>query len=230
MSSARKNNRRHKKKKGGGNKEVVVFGRHWKGQVFPPRLRVCSDFTILKQQSNAGQAYYNSRLIPTYLYDVDPALGSTSMPFLTELAGIYRRYRLVKCTAIFSFASRETFPMIVYLVPLNTDPGNNVLSNATFYSNPLCKKIIIGGTAGNNKGRLKTSFTVAQFAGSVDANLDDQYSARTDGTAGGPVQAMTVVFGAASTGADLFGATGGITFTLDLKLEWDAFELTTPPG
>jgi len=59
MSSRKKNNRRGKKKKGMGNKEVVVFGSNWKGQVFPPRLRVCSDFTTVKQQSNNGFAYYN---------------------------------------------------------------------------------------------------------------------------------------------------------------------------
>jgi len=169
-------------------------------------------------------------MIPTYLYDIDPALGSTNMPFFTELAGIYRRYRLVKCKMVLSFANRETFPVVVYIVPDNSDPGNNSATPATFFSNPLCKKMVIGGTSGNNRGTLRHSFTVAQFAGSVDAHLDDQYSARMDGTGGQPPQAITFVFGCVTTGSDNLTTTGGLSLSIDLKLTFDVFEVTSPPS
>lgn len=225
--SSRKDKKHRKRQR--NNKEVITFGRHWRGQMFPPRLRVVSDYTMVKQQSNNGQSYYNSRLIPTFLYDIDPALGSTAMPYFTELAGIYRRYRLVKCSVQFKFANRETFPVLVYVVPNNTDPGNNVATGQdAFYSNPRAKKMVVPGSAGNNVGKLGLTFTVAEFAGSVNVNLDDVYSARMDGTGGSPVQALTVVFGVISTGADLLTTTGGLTMSLDLKLEWDAFEILLP--
>jgi len=203
----------------------------WRGQGFAPRHRISLRFVINKQQSNAGVLYYNSRIIPTYLYDIDPAFASSAMPFFTELAGIYKRYRLVKCTTEFHFACRETFPLVVYLVPNNTDPGNNVITNVQqLYSQPKTQITVVGGAAGNNVGYLKNEITVAEFAGSANANLDDAYSARMDGTGGGPAQALAMVFGFVATGADVPTATGGITFTLSSVLEFDCFELLNPTG
>jgi hypothetical protein len=62
------------------------------------------------------------RYRPSAAYDVDPVLGSTTMPGFTELAGIYNSYRVTKSKFRFEIVSNDARTGSVVLIPLNTDP------------------------------------------------------------------------------------------------------------
>lgn len=122
-----------------------------------------------------GQA--GARLIPTNAFDVDPTLGSTSMPFFSELAAIYGRYRVTTSKAKFEIVNSSNItPVEAILIPLNTDPGPtptapNVIS---WRANPYGKSKMTGLT-GSPTTVITNSISTEKIFGSKMVYYDDAF-------------------------------------------------------
>lgn len=145
------------------------------------------------------------------------------MPFFTELAAIYRRYRVTQSWIKISFANSEAFNMLVYVLPMNLDPTSNSAAYQSYLSNPLCKAEMVGPLTGQNRADISHYFAVSKFAGSADAQLDDYYSASTAGSAA-PVNNIWWCIGSLAQSNQV----SGMTISFQLWIEAEFYELTTP--
>jgi hypothetical protein len=125
------------------------------------------------------------RFSPTNAYDVDPTLGSTALPGFTELAGLYKFYRVASSRVKVAFYNKEAFPEVLYLLPTNTDFGANPSTavQTSFLSNPNCKSQIIGPLTGGGKAILTHSISTAGYSGASVERAIDPYVGRTNGSA-----------------------------------------------
>jgi hypothetical protein len=158
------------------------------------------------------------------MYDVDPTLGSTSVPYFNELAGIYRFYRLVRSNIKVSYSNNEAFGVNVYVLPMNFDPTANSTNYEEFVSNPLCKQRMIGPLTGNGVTLLTHNATTAQFAGSMNPHVADYYSGPTSG-ASAPVNSWYWTYGFTTGGSVIVN---GITTNVQVFMDAEFYELGTP--
>jgi hypothetical protein len=172
--------------------------------------------------NNAGVTYAGRRYEPTYAYDIDPTLGSISLPYFTELGGIYRFYRVQASRIIVGFANNETFPLTAYVVPVNFDPGANAVP-FQYTSNPLAVVKTIGGSSGMNVTRISNAASTAQFAGSANPYDADYYSGTTAGAA--PTNNWFWAVGVDSTGSNL---ANGVALSVQIWVDIEFYELGTP--
>jgi len=174
--------------------------------------------------NNGTLNYANIRFVPTFAYDVDPTLGSSAVPGFTELAGLYRFYRVkqFKCRVHFSNSDTAT-SAVCYVCPVNADPTPNTTSYQSFLSNRRSVMKIIGPSAGNGiVENLITDVSVDDFGGVRWTGQIDAYSASTSGTA--PPNNVWVIVGAETTAA----MTNGIAVCFRMEIEIEFFELTSP--
>lgn len=191
----------------------------------PRRMRVTLRYNRFSVLNNAAIQYANIRLQPTYCYDVDPVLGSTAMPGFVEYGGIYRFYRLRSSRIRVTFSNLESFPVQVYLVPVNYDPTANANPFVFMTSSMLCKKVVLGPSTGNGVGKLTHGMSTAAFTGIRDVQVADSYSAPTSG-ASSPANNWFWAIG--GNGTSVFAS--GVAISIDMECEVDFFELTNPTG
>jgi len=93
----------------------------------------------------------NYRFRPSAAFDVDPALGGTSMAGFAEMAAQYATYRVVASKIKVSFLNPSTtVPVSVIVLPMNADPTNafslaNVVASV---GNPYAKTKICAFAGG----------------------------------------------------------------------------------
>jgi len=93
--------------------------------VFPPRVKVKLRFNAFQLLSLAATTGANYRWRPTAAFDVDPALGGTSMAGFAELAAYYATYRVYASTIFAAVSNTSTVsPIILIVTPYNADPTN----------------------------------------------------------------------------------------------------------
>ena len=119
------------------NQPIITINRSL--NYMPSRLRTTLKYNTSGILNNAGVVFANVRLKPTDAYDVDPTLGSTSMPGFTELAAIYRYYRVRACLFKADFSNRESFPLMAYVALVNQDPGQNSSAYQNYLSSRRTK-------------------------------------------------------------------------------------------
>jgi len=189
----------------------------------PPRYGTMLRFNAFYTLLNAGVNFASGRFEPTYAYDIDPTLGSTAMPGFTELATLYRKYRVKKFSAKASFYNRESFPLTVYICPVNSDPGANSTSFQSYLSNKDSVKRDIGPLTGAGGIELRKDVAVASFAGIPNTRADDN-------TCGGgtvaPVNNIWLQVGLVAVGANV--GVSGVMVTLDIDVDIEFYELATP--
>jgi len=218
---SRKGNRRGRK---GGATSTPNLLTYRGPNILPSRLRTTLRFDATSFINNAGVAHAGIRFEPTYAYDIDPVLGSTAMPGFSELAGIYRFYRVFNVRARVQFANKETFPVMVFICPTNFDFGANPATYQNMISNRASRTRYLGATSGNAVGSLSTSFSPQQFGGSSSTLASDPYTARADGTAGAPVNNIWFNIGTLADSVHL----SGVSYNLVLNVTLDFFEFANP--
>lgn len=148
----------------------------------PPRCNIWTRFAKQIDISNAAVPYANIRFQPTFAYDVDPVVGSTAMPFFSEMAGLYRFYRCIESRITVNLANADSAPVTCVVCPVNFDPGVNTASFQNYFSNPLSHHDILASTSGNSKGRLTASARTDSFAGAKWTGAIDGYCGPAAGT------------------------------------------------
>lgn len=199
--------------------EIVYRGKHF----MPPRFKTRLQFNKFGIINNAGAVNANIRFVPTYAYDVDPAVGSTALPGFTELAGCYRRYRVNSFTARTTFTNKEGSGAVVWMCPVNFDPAVNTASYQNYLSNPDCRNRMLGVVSGNAVGTLTVRSSVANFSGISNARVDDSTTASTT-VAVAPVNNIWLGIGFVQNQV----AVNGVEYNLILHLEIEFYELTSP--
>lgn len=174
--------------------------------------------------NNAGFTFANTRYEPTFAYDVDPTLGSTALPGFTELAQLYRLYRVqwFKLSATFSNLDTAT-TCTVFVCPSNVDPGNNSSTIQNLLSNPRCRDAQIG--FGNGFGvsrKITINVGTDEFGGVVYTGQVDNYVGSSSGTA--PTNNIFAAVGLVSTPA----LTSGVSVDVRIKVGIQFFELANP--
>jgi len=190
----------------------------------PPRMTMTLRYSANGICNNAGLVYGSRRYIPTYVYDVDPSLGNTAVPGLAEWGGIYRLYRvnLSRCRATFS--NKEVFPVIVYICPVNTDPGLNTANYSYYLSNPLSKQHSVGPLTGNGITALEDFQSTSRFAGVANSSQIDTYVGSSNGGTA-PTNNWYWQVGVVTDGTVL---SAGVLINVNIEMEVEFFELLTP--
>jgi len=142
----------------------------------PARLYVRTRFNTTIQLNNTGIAYASRRYVPTYCYDVDPTVGSTAMPFFTEVMTLYRYYRTIKSKITCHFGNADGTNTTIYICPVNFDPTANTANYQNYLSNPNSKSAILGLSTGSDTKTLTHSATTDGFAGSKWLGDQDFFS------------------------------------------------------
>jgi len=115
------------------------------------------------------------RFTPNGAYDVDPILGSTNTPGFAEMAILYSYYRVIKVGYRLEICNNETFPVRVYSVLQNTDPGT--VGNLQFPGNPMAKSFLLSAKGGMDRTVLSDTKQVATVAGARGVEFEDNYRA-----------------------------------------------------
>jgi len=166
----------------------------------------------------------NVRFVPTFLYDVDPTVGSTSVPGFTEWGGLYRFYRVNASKITASFANGQAFNTVCYICPVNTDPGANhsAALAQTYLSQKRSKKHICGPLTGNGQCTLSSRETTAGFGGSANNLSADNYTALVSG--GTPTNNWYWDVGTVGTG----NVTVGVDVEVSIDIEVEFSEVQAP--
>jgi len=146
-----------------------------------PRTRVSLVFRKLVNITQAANTYASIRFAPTNAYDVDPVVGSTSMPGFNEYAALYRFYRVCSSDIHVEFGNKEAFPVSVGICPTNYDVGPNYSGVTTLFAQPECRNVMLGPLTGNSSKSVRASQTTAAFAGARDLGVVDTYTAQVIG-------------------------------------------------
>jgi len=169
--------------------------------------------------TGAGSAVY--RYQTNGPYDVDPAIGSSSTPGFAELAAMYYYYRPYAYQIFLSMSNGEVFPLSYTLVHTNADPGSVFGTPYTLGSGNAFGASGVLGAVGSPPTHYRSSkLRVAELVGGVDPETGDNWHGASGANPtdliyfGLGVQSMTV--------ANVFTATGGVTFNIRIRM-WVRF-------
>lgn len=143
--------------------------------VFPQEYVTTLRYSVIQQKSLAG-ILFNWVFYQTAPFDVDPVLGNTAMPGLTELAAIYARVRPLRISYRFDVCNNEAEPLHVssgFTSEVLVNPDVDVAGN------PLWKTKMLAAKGGMDKCTMKGSATIVQIAGTKQALFDDLYTSST---------------------------------------------------
>lgn len=178
----RKSSRKAGKKsmKSGGNMVPNSPGQFRRmALVFPPRMLAKLKFIAYQSFNLAATTGVNYRWRPSAAFDVDPALGGTSMAGFAELAGFYSTYR-VWASQIKATVSNPstTLPITLIVVPLNADPTNAMtVPNIIASSEQPYAKSRETGLLGSPPVRITSQMTSQKIFGDPMALFDHNFTA-----------------------------------------------------
>ncbi len=221
MQRQRKRNNRKRKNVNKCQILTVKPGDGWA----PSRLRTKLRFSKFVTMSAAASTAANIIFAPTYAYDIDPTIGSTAMAGFSEYAQMYRFCRVQASNIVLHFANQQSFNVVAYVTPVNTNPGANYAASTaqTFLANPFTRQAILGPLTGRNTAIVRHSETTAKYAGAWNARVNDTYVGSTTG-ASSPTNNWYWTVGVVGTASVSTGV--DVLVTLDIDIEF--FELTNP--
>lgn len=147
-------------------------------RVFPPRMPVKLKYWGQQVLSLAASLSANYRWRPTAAFDVDPALGGTSMAGFAELAGFYATYR-VSASQIKVTVNNPSgvSPVTVIVLPMNADPTNafgaaNIIASM---GNPYAKSKLTS-LLGGPPSVIENSMTTVKIFGDSEVFYDHNFT------------------------------------------------------
>jgi hypothetical protein len=220
----------HKKKMGKksqkekGTRSVVVRADQFH-QLFPPVLRCKFSFEKSFKLVNIASPFGNVRFSPSYLYDVDPTLGSTAMPGFNEVSGLYTKYRFRTCKWKCSFSNQEAFALTACVDAVNGDPTVNTANYQAYFSSESSQEVVVGAQ-GCPTEKMKGFFTIDKFGGGMKLEpppLDAYVGAGTTS----PANNIFVFVGFTSPTGQVSTA-AGIAVSFKMTVHADFFEIASP--
>lgn len=111
-------------------------------------------------------------------YDVDPTLGSTAMPYFSELAMIYAKFRTMRISYKFIVQNAEAFPISIIHGISNTSISSGSLGIG-YAGNPLFQVTGLAPATGNSCKTVRGSKTICQVIGTQTPLWDDLFTGST---------------------------------------------------
>jgi len=179
----RKNQRNGSKKSRGSNVDSVPLVQPLStykslSLVFPPRLPMKLKFWGQQVMSLVAAQQVNYRWRPTGAFDIDPALGGTSMAGFAECAAFYATYRVSKSTIKVTISNPSaTIPVTMMVLPMNADPTNafsaaNIIASV---GNPYCKTKMLG-LLGSPPSVVTSTMTTRKIFGDSEVLFDHNFT------------------------------------------------------
>lgn len=192
----------------------------------PAHFRTRLRFNKVQQMTFASNLYASNRLCWTNAFDVDPSLGSTSMPGFSELATLYSKYRVASSTIAVSFGNIDNNVGTVWLMPTNVDLGANFSNYQYVLSNRRSKNRTIGNNSGMNVVTLRSAASIADWGGAqvLPGHLPPPNDFYSSLSTAGPANNCFWQYGFNG----YTNMTNGMWITVNLDIVIDFFELTIP--
>lgn len=166
--------------------------------------------TFLFQLSLAGTTTCR-RYNPNVAYQPEVSGATAAVPGYSEFTAFYGFYRVVKYHYKCTFSNMEAFPVSIYCINSNNDPGTTaalIVSN-----NALSQNWLLSSKGGLDTKTFSKTLTIAQVLGSDAVETADSYRALITGA---PSDIAWLGFGAQSgTGTNI---TIGVTCMLELTM------------
>lgn len=108
----------------------------------------------------------------------DPAItgSGTNMPGRAALADMYFNFRVTFYEGSLTVINKETFPVGVYLLHTNTDPGSLGANYVTAAGQQFGQSTELGSVNGNSKHVFRFRHTIIEVVGSMAPRYEDNYS------------------------------------------------------
>jgi len=148
---------------------------------------------------------------------------STSVPGYSELAGLYRKYRVRSMSLKYSCANNDSFPVEMFVAPVNFLPSLTT-DPSRFLSMEPARRKILSAKGGMDHGTLLCNAMVSQFGGSANTMVEDAYVGTTDNTSP-PTDNLYFIYGFLTNGAATVSPALDI---VTVAIEIDFFELQSP--
>lgn len=144
------------------------------GQFCPTSVVTNLRFEVF--DSIVGVATGNSSIrFRSSAFDVDPLLGSTTMPGFAELAAQYFYYRVILMGFSGTITNLDSQPYQVGFGFTNNDVGaNNFVSG--LFGGKLCKTTLLSGKGGMDRAKIHQVCSSLRVVGSKQALTDDLYA------------------------------------------------------
>lgn len=168
----KKGSKKTKSRKGGKRRKAPLYSSVGTGFICPPHQIVRLGYPSEFQLSTAGTVlakrfYTNGALAP----EVSVA---TKPNGFAQLATLYNQYRVLKYHYKFYVTNNETFPLYVYCVNSNSDPGTG--ATGTVIGRPNAQFRELSAKGGMDKAILTGGYTINHIVGQ-NTTIDDKYSA-----------------------------------------------------
>jgi len=172
-----------KKGKGRGEGKRNLMIQHSRvdgGFLVPSETTVSLKYVLSQSLSAIGAQYATKRWTPNSAYDIDPILGSSAMAGYAEWAAFYSYYRVVAYKYSIAVTNAEAFPVAVYMLNTNVDPGVAGTNGQVQASNPLSQQALLGPlTGGANRKVFNRRLRVSQVVGTMAPETADSFRAVT---------------------------------------------------
>jgi len=148
---------------------------------------------------------------------------STNVPGYSELAGLYRKYRVRSGVVTYTLANGEAFPVEMFITPVNFLPSL-ILDPTRYLSMQNSHHKIVSAKTGMDHASVTAMAKISIFGGSASTSVEDAYVGTTDNTAP-PADNLYFIYGFLTNGvASVSGALNIITIAVEI----DFFELQSP--
>jgi len=189
----------------------------------PPRMRTHLTFNL---RFTAPAATLLSPWSLEYIVLTNPNIFtgvSTPVPGYTELAGLYRKYRVRSGSLLYSMQNNEAFGVEMFSCPVNFLPS--LTTDPTRYlSMGGAKTRLISPKTGMDHGTVRTNASIARFGGSANTTVEDAYVGTSDNSSP-PADNLYFIYGFMTNGlATVSPALNVITVSVTI----DFFELQSP--
>jgi hypothetical protein len=150
-------------------------------------------------------------------------LASTPVPGYTELAGLYRKYRVRSFKLIYSVINYELYGIEAFICPVNFLPST-ALDPTRYLSQGVATRRIVSAKGGKDNATLFKSSSITSFGGSANTTVEDAYVGTTDNSSP-PSDNIYFIYGFMTNGAATVSPSTNI---INLKVLIDFFELQSP--
>jgi len=198
-----------------GNR-IVYRGLNFMPPIFQTKLRFSKQITMV----NVASGWTNIRFSPTAAFDVDPVIGSTAMPGFTELAGIYRFYRVRGSAIKADFGNLDALAGIAVVCPVNFDPTSNTTLFQQYLSSRSARMKPLGLSTGAGTAQIVHRLTDRDFGGALSVAIDT-YTASVTAI---PTNNIWWLVGAYLSAIQ----TNGVFVAVEIDIDVEFFELSSP--
>lgn len=144
------------------------------GMVQADRMRVLLSYPLMSTLTNVSNSFVARRWTPNGLYDIDPTLGSTSMPGFTEYSSLYGFYVVLRYRYKIRISNAEAFPVVVYVTNSTVDPTTSGTYMLDYSTQKYGSRCILSAKGGNDSKMFSGLIEISRLVGE-DISKDSAY-------------------------------------------------------